>query len=187
MTTIEDDIAFLDSIPIFHQLGVAALRILAIGAEGHELPTGQALFTVGEAADCAYVVQRGALSLNTGLAGATEVVAGPGTLLGESALLVETKRPATALACEDSAVLRISRSMFLRMLEGYPDAAQRLRGMFAARADQWAREIENVRAVLADVGDESNDDSEGEGEDENENENENESDGDGGDDDKAAQ
>ena len=38
--------------------------------------------------------------------------------------------------------------MFLKMLEGYPDAAQRLREMIAARADQWARDMENVRAAL---------------------------------------
>jgi CRP-like cAMP-binding protein len=46
-------------------------------------------------------------------------------------------------------VLRISRTMFLRMLDSYPEAAQRLRELIAARADQWAREMENVRAVLA--------------------------------------
>jgi CRP-like cAMP-binding protein len=51
-------------------------------------------------------------------------------------------------------VLRISRSMFLRMLEGYPDAAQRLRDLLASRADQWARDIENVRAALAGDGSE---------------------------------
>ena len=77
------------------------------------------------------------------------MLAGPGTLLGESALLAETRRPATATAREDSVVLRISRAMFLKMLDGYPDAAQRLRDVIAARADQWGREIENVRAALA--------------------------------------
>jgi CRP-like cAMP-binding protein len=69
-------------------------------------------------------------------------------LLGESAMLAETKRPATARAREDSTVLRISRSMFLKMLDGYPDAAQRLRELIASRTDQWTREIENVRAAL---------------------------------------
>jgi hypothetical protein len=39
--------------------------------------------------------------------------------------------------------------MFLKMLEGYPDAAHRLREVIAARADQWARDMENVRAALA--------------------------------------
>ena len=52
-------------------------------------------------------------------------------MLGESALLVETRRPASATAREDSVVLRISRAMFLKMLESYPDAAVRLREVLA--------------------------------------------------------
>ena len=64
------------------------------------------------------------------------------------ALITETKRPATARAHEDSTVLRISRSMFMRMLEGFPDAAQRLRDLLASRTDQWATEMQNVHAAL---------------------------------------
>ena len=75
-------------------------------------------------------------------------MAGPGTLLGEAALLTETRRPATARARADSTVLRISRTLFLRILDGYPDAAVRLRELIASRADQWARELENVRVAL---------------------------------------
>jgi CRP-like cAMP-binding protein len=146
--TIEDDIAFLERIPILRRLGAAALRILAIGAESHDVPAGQVLFTAGEAADGAYIVQRGSFLLVTGRKTDSEVVAGPGTLLGEAALLTETRRPATARAREDSAVLRISRTLFLRILDGYPDAAVRLRELIASRADQWARELENVRAAL---------------------------------------
>jgi CRP-like cAMP-binding protein len=152
--TIEDDIAFLERIPIFRRLGSGALRIVAIGAESYSVETGQVLFTVGETADGGYIIQRGSFSLSTERGNDAEVVAGPGTLLGESALIAETKRPATARAREDSVVLRISRSMFLRMLEGYPDAAQRLRDLLASRADQWARDIENVRAALARDGSE---------------------------------
>jgi len=39
--------------------------------------------------------------------------------------------------------------MFRKMLEGYPEAAHRLRELIAARADKWARDIENVRDALA--------------------------------------
>jgi hypothetical protein len=45
-------------------------------------------------------------------------------------------------------VLRVSRSTFLKILDSYPEAAQRLRELFVSRSDQWAREMENVRAVL---------------------------------------
>jgi CRP-like cAMP-binding protein len=146
--SVDDDIAFLERIPILRRLGAPALRILAIGAESYDVQTGQVLFTADEKADGAYIIQRGSFSLAARAGDQSEVVAGPGTLLGESALLAETKRPATARAREDSRVLRLSRSMFLRVLDGYPDAAVRLREHIASRADQWGRELENVRAAL---------------------------------------
>ena len=147
--SIEEDIAFLVRVPTLRSLGAPALRMLAIGAESRFFEAGSVLFAAGEDADCAYVVQSGSFALEPQHAADGEAVAGPGTLLGESALLAEVKRPATATARESSTVMRISRAMFLKMLEGYPDAALHLRDALAARADQWTREIENVRAALA--------------------------------------
>jgi CRP-like cAMP-binding protein len=147
--TIEDDIAFLERVSVLRRLGAPALRILAIGCESYSVDAGQILFTAGEAADCAYVVQRGSFTLRTERPRDGELTAEAGALLGESALLSDTRRPATAAAREDSVVLRISRAMFLKMLESYPDAAQRLRELIAVRAEQWARELETVRAALA--------------------------------------
>ena len=147
--TIEDDIAFLGQVPIFRRLGADALRILAIGAESYSVNAEEVLFTAGEPADCAFIVQQGSFALTPQRQGEGESVATPGTLLGETALLVDTVRPASAVAREDSTVLRISRTMFLKMLESYPDAAQRLRDLIASRADQWAREMETIRATLA--------------------------------------
>jgi CRP-like cAMP-binding protein len=144
--TIEDDIAFLEGIPFLRRLGKPALRILAIGAESYRVESGEVLFNAGESADGAYVVQHGSFLLEP--ARSPAVIAGPGSLLGESALLAETERPATATAREHAVVMRISRAMFLKMLEGYPDAAARLRDVIAARASEWAREIENVRTAL---------------------------------------
>lgn len=147
--TIEDDIAFLERVPILRRLGAGALRILAIGAESYTVAEGQVLFSAGDIADCAYVVQDGSFSLDSGRPNEPEMIAGSATLLGEAALLAETIRPATAIAREPSLVLRISRAMFIKMLESFPDAALRLRELIATRADQWARDMENVRAALA--------------------------------------
>jgi CRP-like cAMP-binding protein len=147
--TIEDDIAFLERVPVLRRLGSGALRILAIGAESYTVEEGQVLFKAGDAADCAYVIQEGSFSLNTTRPNDPETVVGPCALLGESALLAETTRPVTATAREPALVLRISRAMFLKMLDSHPDAARRLRELIAARAEQWAREMENIRAALA--------------------------------------
>jgi CRP-like cAMP-binding protein len=73
---------------------------------------------------------------------------GPGALIGELALLTETVRPATATATEPSSVIRIPRKLFLKMLEGYPDAARRLREVIALRATQAMHEIANVRPAF---------------------------------------
>jgi CRP-like cAMP-binding protein len=147
--TIEDDIAFLSQVPVLRRLGAPALRILAIGAEVYSVEAGQVLFAIGDAADCAYIVQQGSFQVTPERPGDTEQIVETTGLLGETALLVQSQRTATAVAREDSVVLRISRTMFLRMLDSYPEAAQRLRELIAARADQWAREMEKVRAVLA--------------------------------------
>jgi CRP-like cAMP-binding protein len=144
---IEDEIAFLERVPIFRRLGNGALRSLAIAAETYSMQAGEVLFTAGEIADGAYIVQQGSVSLKPERG--DEVVAGPGTLLGEAALLAQTTRPATATAHEAGTVLRVSRATFLKILDSYPDAAQRLREVIASRNDQWTREMQNIRAALA--------------------------------------
>jgi CRP-like cAMP-binding protein len=145
---IEDDIAYIERVPTLRTLGRTALRILAIGAESRYVHQGEVLFKAGEPTDCGYVIVDGSFNLQSRSSAAGGIVAGPGTLLGELALITETKRPATATAREPSTVIRISRSLFLKMLEGYPEAAQTLREQIAARAQQSLRDIRDVRALL---------------------------------------
>ena len=145
--SIEDDIAFLERVPTLAVLGREALRILAIGAENRYVHDGVALFKEGEPADAAYVVQEGSFDLAA--PGASQPSsAGIGVLIGELALITETKRSVTAIAREPSTVIRIPRSLFLKMLEGYPDAARRLRNSIAARVGDTARELVRVRTGL---------------------------------------
>jgi CRP-like cAMP-binding protein len=145
--TIEDDIAFFEQVPTLGVLGRQALRILAIGAESRYLHEGEILFSAGEPADCAYVVQEGAFDLQPERDGAG-IRLGPGALLGELALVIDSKRVATAVALEPSTVIRISRSLFLKMLEGYPEAAHHLRDHMARRVDESTRDMVSVRSVL---------------------------------------
>ena len=144
--SIEDDIALLERVPTLRLLGGDSLRMLAIGSEQRNIQNGEALFREGDTADCGYVVQRGSLRINDE-AGA-EVVAYPGMLIGELALLVEMRRPATATALEYSTVVRISRSLFQRVLESDAVAARRLREEFANRTTRLAGDILKAGAKL---------------------------------------
>jgi CRP-like cAMP-binding protein len=146
--TIEDDIAFFEHVPTLGMLGRSALRILAIGAESRYVHSGEVLFNAGEQADSGFVVQEGSFSLKQQENGGETLTVGPGTLLGELAMLTDTTRPVTATALEPSTVLRIPRGLFLKMLEGYPDSAKRLRDLMAKRTDDSSRDIQTVRSAL---------------------------------------
>jgi len=140
--SIEDDVKLLASVPTLRLLGIEALRVLAIGSEVRNVMRDDILFNAGDAADCGFVVRDGAIRVSSDEGGGyRDVVAGPGHLIGELSLVVDMPRPASAVAIADSTIIRISRSLFARVLVGHPDAAQRLRDYFATRATQAASEM----------------------------------------------
>jgi len=148
--TIEDDIAILARVPTFAQLGFSALQIVAIGSESKHLAEGETLFRAGETTDAGYVIQEGSLKLATDDPRRPDpsVTFGPGALIGELALVTETLCSATAIATEPTVVMRISRSLFRKVLEGFPDAARLMRDRFAARASLVSDELFRARAAL---------------------------------------
>lgn len=146
--SLEDDIAFFEQVPTLAALGRQALRVLAVGAETRQLASGAVLFYSGEPADGGYVVFEGELLLKPSAAGSDEYTVGRGTLLGELALIADTVSPVTAIAKEPTVVVRISRSLFRKMLEGYPTAGTRLRDLLAKRVNGWTLELQSVRARM---------------------------------------
>ena len=147
--SLDDDIAFFEQVPTFAALGRQALQILAIGAETRQLPSGAVLFYAGELADGGYVVQEGSLLLEPGtFSEGKEYVVGPGTLVGELALLTDMVCPATAIAKEPTTVIRISRNLFRKMLEGYPEAAAKMRDNMSRRLQDWTRELGAVKKAM---------------------------------------
>ena len=146
---LEDDIAFFEQVPTFAALGKQALRVLAIGAETRQLASGSVLFYAGELADGGYLVQEGSLLLEPGtFSEGHEYTVGPGTLVGELALLTDMVCPATAIAKEPTVVIRIPRNLFRKMLEGYPAAAEKLREIMSTRLQSWTKELAGVRRKL---------------------------------------
>jgi CRP-like cAMP-binding protein len=148
MSSIEDDISFLESVPLFRLVGRSPLRVIAMGAETQIVHESQVLFDDPDVVDAGYVVKHGRF----GLRGARETdpafIAGSGALLGELVLISETVRPSPVTALELSTVIRIPRLLFIKMLDGYPDAALRLRDHMATRAERTISEMTRLRTVL---------------------------------------
>ena len=156
---LEDDIDFLDRIPTLHLLGKDALRILAISVETIRLGRGDILFEEGQPAEGGFVVVNGSVVLQqaSDTAGNDAITARRGSLIGETAMIVETVRPSTAIALESSILFRIPRVVFIRILEGEPQAATALRRLIAARVGRIVADLDLV-LPLFDGSDETRED-----------------------------
>jgi len=66
---------------------------------------------------------------------------GPGSLAERRFLRAEGYR-------EPTVVIRISRNLFRKMLEGYPAAARRLRDMMAERLGGWTEDLAAISARM---------------------------------------
>ena len=150
---LEDDIDFLDRIPTLHLLGKDALRILAISVETIRLARGDILFEEGQPADAGFVVVNGSIVLQQSGETARDdaVTARRGSLIGETAMIVETVRPSTAIALESSILFRIPRVVFVRILEGEPQAATALRRLIAARVGRIVADLDLVLPLFEDT------------------------------------
>ncbi|WP_296099014.1 cyclic nucleotide-binding domain-containing protein [uncultured Agrobacterium sp.] len=142
---LNDDIKLFAQVPLFQGFSEDQLRLIAFGAERRRVSEGHMLFRQHSPAECAFVVCHGSFDLWTeDRDGTREIQAtvGSGCLLSELALFTLCERKFTAVARQDSEVIRITRILFHRMIEEFPDVAQvvteRIRGNIAALASSAA-------------------------------------------------
>jgi CRP-like cAMP-binding protein len=149
--SLETDIALLKGVPIFADLPTEQLRLIAFSAVRLELGGGQVLFREGTKGASGFVVLDGSIQLSAGdgRKRKTHAVAEAGSLIGEVALFIETRRPATATALKPSRVLEIERKVILRMLNEYPAVAERMWATLAERLAATAAELAKVRTLLS--------------------------------------
>ncbi|WP_395666789.1 cyclic nucleotide-binding domain-containing protein [Methylocella sp.] len=141
---LEDDVAKLARNPVFAALSPDALRLLAFSAESKTFRAGDILFRRDEPSSGGFVVMSGSVALDSAGDGSASRIFRPPALIGEIALLTETKRPATAIAREPTSVLRVTQQMFRRVLTEYPESAERLRQTLAARLSGFVDELDRL-------------------------------------------
>ena len=119
-----------------------ALQLLAFSCQKRTLRQGEALFSAGEAAEGAFFVLEGEITLRRD---ETERRAGPGVLIGEQALLAETLRPADASAASDSVLLSIPRETFRRVLSEFPAGAAKIHRSQIERTRKLVAALDGVK------------------------------------------
>lgn len=140
---IDTDVQALMQAPLFHGFSAEQLRLIAFGTEHLSMGKGRELYREGEAADCGFLILSGTVNLVEDKAMNRRIIqsAGPGTLLGELALIAPGTRSSGAVAAGDCEVMRISRSLFRRVLEEYPDLAARIHADLSRRFGAFIEDV----------------------------------------------
>jgi CRP/FNR family cyclic AMP-dependent transcriptional regulator len=148
--SIKEEVDLLRRIPLFANVEASKLKLLAFTSERIAFEAGHVLFNQGDLGDAAYIVIEGeAEVLVNGPAGPIQVaVLGRNAIVGEIAILCDVPRTATIKARQRLICLRISKELFLRLLNEFPQIAIAVVRELAHRI-----EMDNVKlqAALAEV------------------------------------
>jgi CRP-like cAMP-binding protein len=148
--SLDSDVKLLAGLPIFSSLDAEALKLIAFAAEARTFEAEDVLFRQGHLSFGGYVIVSGAVALDSSQGEVATKIVGPGGLLGELALMVATRNPATAIARQNSKVLKISRALFLRTLAETPASAHRLRADLARELKSFVADLEKTRKSFLD-------------------------------------
>jgi CRP-like cAMP-binding protein len=148
--SLDSDIALLSRVPLFSELNSEQVRLLAFSAVHRELRADEILFREGDDALSGYIVASGEIVMSRGEGRTKKTLAKcePGSLIGEIALFIENKRPATAAASRLTDVMEINRALMTRMLNEYPHVALRLRAALTERLTATVSELGRVKQAL---------------------------------------
>ncbi|GGA60895.1 cyclic nucleotide-binding protein [Nitratireductor aestuarii] len=150
--TLDEDMRILSGVELFRGFSREQLRLMAFGAETISLAAGRKLYVEGAPADCAFVVARGEVALYRTVAGSQHIISVErrGSILGQFALIADGERLTGALAQSDVQVIRLGRSMFLKVLEEYPDLAVKLHSRITADLEAMLNRMAKVMGRLVE-------------------------------------
>jgi len=146
--SLDSDITLLSRVRLFEGFKPDHLRLLAFGAEARTLGAGTRVYRQDSLSDGGYVIVHGNVDLISGLNDSIISSHGPGGLIGEMALITETLHAASAIATEHTEVLKITRPLFRRMLNEYPELADLLQDRISQSVLEFTGQLDRIRAKL---------------------------------------
>lgn len=118
MASSDPKVDLIASVPLFHGLGRRELEQIAQLVDEVDIPAGKVLMRQGETGAEMFVVATGSVRIERN--GRHIRDAGPGTAIGEMALLSEGPRTATVTAVGPTRILLAGHREFHQLMEQHP-------------------------------------------------------------------
>ena len=148
--SLDRDIDLLRQVSFFADFNDDQLRLLAFGAETRVYRARQVMFRQGDLADSGFVITEGQVRMTISEEGrdVDSQMLSVGSLIGEMALVAETRRSAMATATDDVRAIQIRRALFRRVMDEYPDLAVKLHDRMAARLSNLVADLDTVTGMI---------------------------------------
>jgi len=141
----------LRKIPMFAKLDASKLKLLAFTSEMVSFQDGDVLFHIGDSADSAYVIMKGAVDIvvETDSESVVTSTLKQDQLFGEMALLNNLPRNATLKANGELLVMKISADMFLTLVSENSEMALDVMRQLSAKLAESHDMVSRLQRQLA--------------------------------------
>lgn len=151
---LDQDIESLIRVKLFEGFPTEQLRLLAFGAKHQFKRSDETIFVQNEISKGGYIILNGQIDLFVHK-GEREIPISSfveSGIIGEMALISANRCVATAISRTDSELLFISRDLFQRMLEEYPELAIMLHERIGNSVKALILEMETVQRKMLNIG-----------------------------------
>ncbi|MBK1671371.1 cyclic nucleotide-binding protein [Rhodovibrio sodomensis] len=145
---LEQEVEVLRRIPLFQNIEPSKLKLMAFASERVTFADGAALFDQGEEGDAAYIVLEGTADVRvTADSGEPITVAqvASNDIVGEIAILCNVPRTATVVATSELVTLKITKELFFRMVQDFPQIGIEVMRVLAHRLETTTRQLRAAR------------------------------------------
>ena len=151
--SLDQDIELLSHVALFDKFQTEHLRLLAFGADKRTISPGVEIYHAGALADGGYVIASGIVQIVTDDSKDQKIVGqyGRASLIGELAMISTGNRNCTAIAKDQVELMEISRIVFRRMLEEYPELAEIIHGRISGSVQNFISRLELIQQKLDQI------------------------------------
>jgi CRP-like cAMP-binding protein len=145
--TLDTDVDILREVPFFAGFSEEHLKLITFSAESRSLPDKLLLYDEGQLLHSAYVIMSGTLRgehKSKTIDKVTKREIGAGVILGERALILDTRAVESVRVETRTRVLQIRKLMFRKLLQDYPEIAKILRSRMTRHVLQVSAEFQQV-------------------------------------------
>ena len=152
--SLAEEVDLLKRIPLFANIEVSKLKLLAFTSERIRYKAGETLFEQDEMGDSAHIIMDGEADIvvNTPSGPLTVATMHKNDFVGEIAILCDVPRTATVVAGSALETLKVSKDNFFQLVTQFPQIGVEVMHELASRLHHTTQALTVARARLKELG-----------------------------------